>query len=466
MVYVGFDKFDLDIDVNKFKVNYINLDATPYIKLAAQGTFSTESKIELEDRIGQLRFKVTIPTPIGVPVIVPITLYMYGTCGIKGELSATLGLQYKYNCNCVATYKNGQWTSKTTHGGFDNKSPWVVSQFDVKGEIYSGARLGLLAGLYSATSGIGFNVIPNFSISAEAKLASLNLLKANPEVGLNLLVGSDVYCVAKIFGKELGKYSLKFPDYILWSTKMYLLPNIENFTATGASSSADISWSHNGLYFLEPIGIKTGTTIFEDDKTTEHASYTPSPTSKNNMGYCTYNVTATNLNPGSTYYAAPFASWNNFKWYGDKEEFTTEASYNLGFRCSSRDYDVISFSFSLNNTTGNVIDYTTEAQDYSGSPMRVHITAQYNSSTKTLDGVFDFYFYDDPDQQRKDGFSVSLATDDSGYVDCSKVVDNGGCYAALRIYKSTNAAAAKKRYSKALVDDDCNIGIYNKNYQK
>ena len=466
MVYVGFDKFDLDIDVNKFKVNYINLDATPYIKLAAESTVTTESKIELEDRIGQLRFKVTVPTPIGVPVIVPITLYMYGTCGIKGELSAKLGLQYKYNCNCVATYKNGQWTSKATHGGFDNKSPWIVSEFDVKGEIYSGARLGLLAGLYSATTGIGFNVTPNFSLSAEAKLASPNLLKANPEVGLNLLVGGDVYCVAEIFGKKLGKYSLKFPDYTLWSTKMYLLPNIENFTATGASSSADISWSHNGLYFLEPLGIKTGTTIFEDDKITERVSYTPSPTSKNNMGYCTYNVTATNLNSGSTYYAAPFASWKDFKWYGDKEEITTEANYNLGFRCANHDYDVISFNFSLNNTSGNTIDYTTEAQDYDGSPMRVHITGKYNSSTKTLDGIFDFYFYNDPNQQRKDGFSVSLATDDSGYVDCSKVVDNGGCYAALRIYKSSNRQAARRKYNKVFVEDDCNVGIFNKNYAK
>lgn len=323
MVYVGFDKFDLDIDVNKFKVNYINLDAKPYIKLAAETTVTTDSKIELEDRIGQLRFRVTIPTPIEIPIIVPITLYIYGTCGIKGELSAKMGLQYKYNCNCVATYKNGQWISKATHGGFDNKNPWIVSEFDVKGEIYSGARLGLLAGLYSATTGIGFNVTPNFSLSAEAKLSSPNLLKANPEVGLNLLVGGDVYCIAEIFSKKLGKYSLEFPDYTLWSTKMYLLPNIENFTTVGANTSADISWSHNGLYFLEPLGIKTGTTIFEDDQTTERVSYTPSPTSKNNMGYCTYNVTATNLNSGSTYYAAPFASWKDFKWYGDKEEFTT-----------------------------------------------------------------------------------------------------------------------------------------------
>lgn len=458
MVYVGFDKFDLDIDVNKFKVNYINLDATPYIKFAAESTVTTESKIELEDRIGQLRFKVTIPTPIGVPVIVPITLYMYGTCGIKGELSAKLGLQYKYNCNCVATYKNGQWTSKATHGGFDNKSPWIVSEFDVKGEIYSGARLGLLAGLYSATTGIGFNVTPNFSLSAEAKLASPNLLKANPEVGLNLLVGGDVYCVAEIFGKKLSKYSLKFPDFTLWSTKMYLLPNIENFTASGASSSADISWSHNGLYFLEPLGIKTGTAIFESDQATERTSYTPSPTSKNNMGYCTYNVTATGLNSGSMYYAAPFASWKDFKWYGDKEEITTEASYHAGFRCANQSYDNIYFDFSISENTSNSFEMTSETRDYNGGLESIHFTAQYDAATKILSGVIDYHFYDNPSDRRQDGFSVSLTQDDTGYIYCNKVIANGGCDKMVRIYKNNSPNTRSVKYNRAIVKDDCNIG--------
>ena len=459
MVYIGFDKFDLDIDVNKFKVNYINLDATPYIKLAAESTVSTESKLELEDRIGQLRFKVTIPTPVGVPVIVPITLYMYGTCGIRGELSAKLGLQYKYNCNCVATYKNGQWSSHATHGGFDNKSPWIVSEFDVKGEIYSGAKLGLLAGLYSATTGIGFNVTPNFSVSASAKLASENLLKANPTVKLDLKVGGDVYCVAKIFGKELGKYSLKFPDFTLWNTSMYLLPNIENFTATGASSSADISWSHNGMYFLEPLSIKTGTTIFESDKTTEQRSYTPSPTSKNNMGYCTYNVNATGLTPGNTYYAAPFASWKDFKWYGDKEELTTEAGYTVCWRCQGRE-DIWSLHLDLNSSNTN-IDMTFDAPTYTGQTKRF-MRATYNPSSQTISGTVETLFYDDPNDRRIDGFTLDLSGDDTGYVTNSKVLDNGACYTQIRFIKDSNASRVKGRSIKIKDDseglDPCGYG--------
>lgn len=459
MVYVGFNKFDLDIDINKFKVNYINLDATPYIKLAAESTVSTESKLELEDRIGQLRFKVTIPTPAGIPVILPVSLYMYGTCGIRGELSAKLGLQYNYNCNCVATYKGGQWNSHVSHGGFGNKSPWTVGEFNVKGEIYSGAKLGLLVGLYSATTGIGFNISPNFSISTDAKLESENLLKANPTVGLDLKVGSDVYCVAKLFGKDLGKYSLEFPDFTVWRTSMYLLPNIENFTAIGASSSADISWSHNGLYFLEPLGIKTGTTIFESDKTTEQRSYTPSPTSKNNMGYCTYNVNATGLTPGNTYYAAPFASWKDFKWYGDKEELTTEAGYTVCWRCQGRE-DIWSLHLDLNSSNTN-IDMTFDAPTYTGQTKRF-MRATYNPSSQTISGTVETLFYDDPNDRRIDGFTLDLSGDDTGYVTNSKVLDNGGCYTQIRFIKDSNASRAKGKSIKIKDDseglDPCGYG--------
>lgn len=463
--FVGFRNFDFDIDIANKELKYVNLNTTPYIKLGLSSKVTTGNKLEFSERIGQIRFRIIIPTPVGIPIIIPVTTYVYGTCGIKGELSATLGLQYEYNCNCVATFKNGQWTSNVTHGGFNNKSPWTVGEFDVKGEIYSGSKIGLLVGLYSATSGIGFNIEPKLSLATQAKLSSEDLLKTNPEVELSLKAGSDVYCVAGLFGKQLAKYSLEFPDFTLWSQTTYLLPNITDFTAIGSSASADISWWHDPFYFLELAGLKTGTTIYESDGTTEVDSYKPSPSSTTYEKY-SYNVNATGLEAGKTYYAAPFAYWGDYMWYGEKEEFTTEASYSLAFRCSNYDYDVINFDFSLNNITENALDYTTEAQDYGGSQMRVHITAKYNASTKTLDGVFDFYFYDDPDQKRKDGFSVSLETDDSGYVSCSKVVDNGGCYAALRIYKSSDKQAAMKSYTRALIEDDCNIGIYNECYRK
>lgn len=458
--FVGFHNFDFDIDIANKKLNYVNLDATPYIKLSLSSTVTTESKLELSDRIGQLRFRIIIPTPIGVPVIIPVSTYIYGTCGIKGELSATLGLQYEYNCKCNASFRNGQWNSDVKHGGFDNKSPWTVGEFDVKGEIYSGAKIGLLVGLYSATSGIGFNVIPKFAIGAQAKLSSPDLLKTNPEVYLSLRAGSEVYCVAELFGKKLAKYSLEFPDFILWEANTYLLPNIKDFTAKGSSSSADISWSHDSDYFLSMVGLKTGAGVFESDATTEVNSYKPTPTITKHPTYETYSydVNATGLNAGETYYAAPFAYWGNYKWYGEKEEFTTEASYHAGFRCANWDYDNIYFDFTISQGSSNTFDITEEFNDYDGDLERIHFTATYDKETNVLSGVIDYHFYEDPDQRRQDGFSVSLDSDDSGYLYCEKVIANGGCDKMVRITKNGSSKVSSLRANKILINSDCNVG--------
>lgn len=460
MVYVGFDKFDFDIDINKNKVSYINLDATPYIKIAAESLVSTESELELSERIGQLHMSKTfiIPTPVPIPIVVHATLYIYGTCGIKGELSAKLGLQYKYNCNCVATYKNDQWTSDVKHGGFDNKSPWTVGEFDVKGEIYSGAKLGLLVSLYSATSGIGFNILPKYSIGVEAKLSSEDLLKVNPQVYLDLKAGSEVYAAARLFGKDLAKYTFTFPDYTLWSSSVYLLPNIENYTATGASSSADISWTHNGLHFLNG---KTGTTIFESDKTTALKSYTPSPTSENKMGYCTYNVNATGLTPGSTYYVAPFVSWKNFKWYGNKEKITTEAGYTFYWKCASRDDNdyLYKLDFTFDPGRSSSLQRVFSQASYDGTGATRTFQCEYNASTNILTGtVASSYVNGD---YRVDGFTLTLS-DDTGYVINERVVSNGACEGAIRLVKNQSGQSRAKSLSKknnyVIEDYECSEG--------
>lgn len=452
-------KFDLD---NKDALKYLNLELHPSITLNASITTKIKSnKKEFKTKPLKIKARAVVG-----PVIIPITIPLYFKAGIKGEVTSTLQLNYSKACNAYVRYQNERWSKGCEPIKDGDENPWYVTGFDVKGSIYAGIDVEFIAGIYTRNAGIGFELYPNASLSAEASLSSVNPFKVNPDVTLSVDMESRVFCMAKLFNRKLEVFDLKLPDFTFYKRTLSLFPSIENFTAQGGSASGELDWQNDSYYFLQGLGVKTGAIVYQPDKTTEFNSYYPAHTSIDKKGIRYYKVNVTGLKSGETYYASPAISWLNFNWYGEKEEFTTEASYNLGFRCVNQGYDVISFNFSLNNTSGNTIDYTTEAQDYDGSPMRVHITAQYNSSTKTLDGIFDFYFYDDPSQQRKDGFSVSLATDDSGYVDCSKVVDNGGCYAALRIYKSTNAAASKKRYARALVDDDCNIGIYNKNYQK
>ena len=321
IAYIGFHNFKFEID-NADGMKYLNLNATPYVKLGVQNKLVTENILEISERVGQMHFKIQVLTPVGIPIVFPVTLYVNAGFGIRGELSATLGLQYEYNCNCIAKFDNGQWTGNVTHGG-TNKSPWVVSEFDVKGEIYSGFKIGMLVGLYSAQSGIGFNLEPKLSLATQAQLSSEDLLKTNPNVDLSLKAGSELYCVAKLFGKKLPKLSVQFPDFTLWSQKMYLLPNITDFTAEGDKNSAEISWHHDLFYFLSLVELKTGAAIFESNGITEISSYKPSPSNVDQETY-SYNVTATELDAGKTYYAAPFAYWNGYKWYGEMKEFTTE----------------------------------------------------------------------------------------------------------------------------------------------
>lgn len=449
---VGFRDFDFDIDVPNFKFKYLKLSATPSISIELSSKVSTERELEISECMGRIPFRITIPTP--VPIIIPVTTYIYGTFGMKGEMSATLGLQYEYNCKCLATYKNEQWSSDCKHGGLDNKSPWTVGEFDVKGEIYSGNKIGLIAGLYSATTGIGFNAMPKYSLSADAKLTSEDLLKTNPKVEMALKVGSEVYCAAEIFGKKLGKYALTFPDYILFSETAYLLPNIEDFTAIGSSASADISWWHDSFYFLAGLGLKTGTTVFESDGTTEVNSYRPSPSSTTFEKY-SYNVNATGLKAGKTYYAAPFVYWGDYMWHGNMEEFTTEAGYRIMWRCEGRE-DIWDIDINISSTTTE-LNIPFEAATYNNGQTKRLLVATYNPSTGILTGTIETDFYDNPDDRRIDGFTADLTKEDTGYITNSKVLDNGACYTQIRFVKLSKQSKTKIN-SLPLGEDECGLG--------
>ena len=467
-LYAELTNFDFNVDIVNNELRYIDVKADPTVKISLTDRIKIKKREEKSKLIGTVNCApITIPTPIIVPIILRPKLYLYLVYGATGEITASLSLQYQKSFETEIHWRNGTWDKKLLCNDLKNENPWTVTEFDVNGELYIGSKMGLLVGLYSATTGIGITVTPKISLGAEAKLSTENLLDINPQVELAAKWSGDLYFTASLFNRPIAHYSFSSPEYVAWSEKLYLFPQFGDFEAIGASTSGEVSYNTDSHYFLAALGVKTGARVYESDKKTIVGTYFTDKTSTDNKGINYFNVNVDGLNPGATYYAAPVCSWLGYTWpSSSKKEFTTEASYHLGFRCASQSYDVISFNFSLNNTTGNVIDYTTEATDYSGEPMRVHITAQYNASTQTLDGIFDFYFYNDPGQQRKDGFSVSLATDDSGYVDCSKVVDNGGCYAALRIHKQSSRAATAKRYNKPLYEDDCNIGIFNKYYKK
>lgn len=447
-------KFDLD---NKDDLKYLNLTFVPKISVDAEASVELLGK-EKEFESKKLYFKTK--AVVGPGIVIPITIPIYFKCGVGGKITSTLSLDYSASCKAYLTYENEKWDYGCVSTSNSDQNPWVVSKFDFEGELYAGVSFSFIAGIFTERIGAGFNLFPRVGIDAEASLTSIDPFDFNPQAEISCKLESKVFCMAHLFNKSWKQLDINFPDAVFFRRAISLFPSFGPLEVTPGSLSAEIVYTHDSYYLLAPI-VQTGTTLFASDAASELRTHYPECTRIDNQGIRHFEDRYDNLSSGETYYVAPTISLFDYKWFGEKEKIETEANYTFGFRCINHSYDVIVFNFSLNNTTGNVIDYTTEAADYDGDPMRVHITASYNSETKTLNGLLDFYFYDDPTQKRQDGFTVSLAGDDSGYVDCSKVIDNGGCYAALRIYKAGSTEAKARKYNYVLVEDDCGVGLCN-----
>ena len=451
---------------NKGEAKYIDIDIRPHVSIGGKLTGHIKQNKDNKKlwETPKLTFKGAI---VVAGIVFPITVPIWMKAELKGDFSTSVELKYNKDWRLHYMFKDGKWSRLNSEDPVvEKENPWYVTEFEASGIFSIGPNFEVNVGVFSRTTGIGVECYPNAYLKAEASLTSENInpFDVNPEAEVGVGMEWRAYCRAKLFGKKVEPFSINLPDITFIKRTLSVFPNVSEFDAVASSLTAELSWRSDSYYLLSLLGVKTGATLFKPDGTEE--SYYPPYTHIDRLGQRYYSTNVYMLNPGSRYYAAPTISWFNWKWHGNKIPLETEARYHLGFRCINHSYDAIEFDFDLNNRYENVIDYTTEAKDYDGSPMRVHITASYDASSQTLNGIFDFFFYDNPSQQRKDGFSVSLATDDSGYVDCTKVIDNGGCYAALRIYKLSSLTAKRKRYNSPLVEDDCNIGIYNKHYTK
>lgn len=322
-VYAGLRNFSLSIDIHRQNVSYVDLNLTPCVGFNATSTVKLAGdKKEIDDiLIGKVTFHATIPTAVGIPLIFPITLYVYGTCGASGEITATLRFQPEYSTNWNVKYENGQWTCDKNDPPARN--PWIASEFEVKGEIHCGPKLGVRVGLYNATSGIGIDVIPKYSVGCSVSISSENILNINPLVEQTITISSEAYCVAGLFGKQFAKATFRFPDYVLWNDKMYLLPQYSDFTATGNGVHGEISYKIDQNYFLKFMGFKHGLTIFDSDGTTEIETEYPASSHTDSKGFSYYNYSSRELPENRTFYASPTIFGLNRKFHGEKHEFMT-----------------------------------------------------------------------------------------------------------------------------------------------
>ena len=465
------------IDINNFNLDYLKFSVNPNVYCGAKFIAESEAGFEFNGKDAIPLFViypfgywgVSVLTPLGIPVILHPRYGLYGVGGIKGTVALVSTIQYQYGIDFGFEKKNRNASivpySKVID--YSQKTPFKVTSFEMEGKAYTGALVDLFVGIYSRNVGVGGSVGCNIGAQADFSFDIANIEASNPKVKVGLEMDAKLYAAMNLFdGKLSASYEYRPIDGMgIWSDNYYLFPNFSDYHAVGEGNKANIEYQIEGGYLLELTNaVSHGSAIFDKDEKKVKSAVNTSAGKADKKGNRSFTQEIEDLNYGKTYYAAPMVKWMGYEWYGNKHEFKTESSYTLAFRCASQSYDVIKFDFSLNNSTGNVIDYTTEAKDYGGSAMRVHITAQYDENTQTLNGIFDFYFYSDPSQRRQDGFTVSLAKGDTGYVSCRKVIDNGGCAAALRIFSSNSRSAKNADYSRAVGDEGCNVGFYNDNY--
>jgi len=273
----------------------------------------------------------------GIPIIIPVRISFDCLFEASGTVAWDFGVKYKNTLDCKAVFENGKWGSEVKSVKSSDGNPWTVTQnLGVDGEIDLGVKVGILAGLYTTNLGIGVYATPKVYLGGEAKLDSEDLYKVNPSLEYGLKISSEVFAIAKLFGKDLGKYNVELPDYTIWSKALPLLPSLSGFEAkriAGATKSAtsglpgkqvsvEICWRQDPEYFMSSKDVKTGA-IFNKADDTEVASFMPAPESEPDGSY-SYKTTVPGLSTDSTYYAETFAYWDGYKKFGRDNDIDTK----------------------------------------------------------------------------------------------------------------------------------------------
>ncbi len=108
-------------------------------------------------------------------------------------------------------------------------------------------------------------------------------------------------------------------------------------------------------------------------------------------------------------------------------------TWEFHFRCAGAGTDAVVTNLSLNEASGGTFTGSGSGTDYNGTPMNVDITGSYTSSTHLLTGDITSTFQGNS-CVREDTFSVTLQSNDTGYVDTTQV-QVCGCPAQVRLLK-------------------------------
>ena len=322
-VYCGFKHLGIRINKPAGGRMTTSFDIEPIAGISATSTVTCKVSATKNIRLGQMRFIVRGSVG-GVPVILPVTFYVYFVAEASGEIKCELELSSEYNASYTVSDATGRWSSVKNNDKKEVSNPWAVGSLDLSGSISVGIKCGVMIGLYSSTVGVGLNITPKYTLSASASLSSEDLYKINPEVGNKVEVESEVYCTARIFGKELGKYSYEFPAISLFDESLHLFPGISNFKAEcKESSSAVVTYEREKRFFLEGLSAEEGLALLDDKM--ELISYQNTLSTGVNDKNISKKYVFSNLAPNRDYYVAPYYKIFGKTFLGDSHNIRTKA---------------------------------------------------------------------------------------------------------------------------------------------
>lgn len=468
-VHCGYKNLSLRISLTKEEKFFASIE--PYIGVHGSLAVTTNKQILKDEPIVLYKHKLPILRFVvfGVPVIIHPQFTVYAQGVLNAEAKFNTSFDITGSLYMMMQYRN-QWNSKAEFRSnmSDTNLPFNITSAELTGSVKAGLGAELFGGIYAEEMGFGLNALVYAEDKASIKFDSESsnyLMIKNPSI--NFSTGVDFNCIFKahIMGFELiDDYVKELPSYVFFSKDLYLFPQFNIFQTRKSDSGYILRYDVDIFNLTTLLNGKYGYALFDENEKLLSTQQASGGTKISNTVIRHENMIE-NLEKGKKYLISPMSDIFGLQFYGKKIELDTEKKFRFCFRCEEQTYDVLTFDFDFSKSSSNSIDVSYDTTDYTGEPMRMHIVGSYNDMSKTFSGSVDFLFYNDPDQRRVDGFNMDLSSSDTGYVGCTKIVNNDGCYAAIRIYEIGNAEANKYEGVK-LKDNGCNVGLYSFDYQQ
>lgn len=155
----------------------------------------------------------------------------------------------------------------------------------------------------------------------------------------------------------------------------------------------------------------------------------------------------------------------NLSWFGSTYGIVRivadiSGEYTAYIRCTGQTTDAMTIKLTVPTNTGGTFRATGTGTDYNGDPISAVFDGSYDKKTNILNGIFSFIFPPSTAITRKDSFQKRLDFDDTGYFSMTKVLDNGGCAADMRLVN--NETNPIKKSIKTEINNECSFsGMHN-----